>query len=310
MISYQNIKTKLQKPYTFAIGESLQDGLMYQDIRKVPHLLVSGSTGGGKSAFTRQLLMGLLESTKTGLQMYLIDLKRGVEFREFSKLPNVTLAKNEEEAVELLEALKDEMYKRFNYLEENGYNSINPKRDKKDIIVIAIDEASVLYGKSRQKDKANLVEKARELTDELAKLARSSGIHLVISTQKAIKDSLDTKTTENLTGRMAFKMSTHAGSVSALGNNKAYSLPDIQGRGIWAGGNKFIEIQAPYLSEDELKDECELMKNKMKEDSFKNYQEMIINIGSKKNVQPKMSTDTSTQILVNQDAKKDSSTYQ
>jgi DNA segregation ATPase FtsK/SpoIIIE-like protein len=147
---------------------------------------------------------------------------------------------------------------------------------KRDLIVVGIDEASVLYGKtSLSKAKSELVAKARDLTDEIAKLARAAGIHLIIATQKAIKESLDTKTLENLTGRMVFKMSTHAGSNTALGNVKAYALPDIKGRGIWAGGNKYIEVQTPYLSEIELDEECKEIAEKMKENGLENYQPMI-----------------------------------
>jgi DNA segregation ATPase FtsK/SpoIIIE-like protein len=141
--------------------------------------------------------------------------------------------------------------------------------------VVGIDEASVLYGKTSIKSKSAQVTKARELTDEIAKLARAAGIHLVIATQKALKESLDTKTLENLTGRMIFKMSTLAGSTTSLGNVRAYHLPDIKGRGIWAGGNKYIEVQTPYLSESELDDECKEIADRMKDQGMKNYQPMI-----------------------------------
>ena len=99
--------------------------------------------------------------------------------------------------------------------------------------------------------------------DELAKLARAAAIHIIMATQKAVKESLDTKTLENLNGRIAFKMSTHAGSNTALGNVDAYALPDIKGRAIWNGGNKFLEVQTPFLSEEELDLECKALAEKM-----------------------------------------------
>jgi DNA segregation ATPase FtsK/SpoIIIE-like protein len=167
------------------------------------------------------------------------------------------------------------MQKRFVFMEENGIKKIDPKLHKHDLIVVGIDEASVLYGKTSSGKHKELVAKARDLTDEIAKLARAAGIHLVIATQKPLKESLDTKTLENLTGRMIFKMSTHAGSLTALGNSKAYTLPDIKGRGIWAGGNKYIEIQTPYLSETELDEECKEIAEKMREQGIGNHQPMI-----------------------------------
>jgi S-DNA-T family DNA segregation ATPase FtsK/SpoIIIE len=274
MLPFYDVVTALKSPYSFLVGDSA-NGLLVVDIRDLPHLLIAGSTGGGKSAFFRQMFVCLLRCSPH-IQIYLIDLKRGVEVKEFAQLPNVRIAKDEAEAVQLLQALKDEMQKRFVFMEKNSLKKIDPSLHKKDLIVVGIDEASVLYGKtSVSKAKKELVAKARDLTDELAKLARAAGIHLVIATQKAIKESLDTKALENLTGRMIFKMSTHAGSNTALGNVKAYSLPDIKGRGIWAGGNQYIEIQAPYLSEADLDDECRDIADKMKADGTNNHQPML-----------------------------------
>jgi DNA segregation ATPase FtsK/SpoIIIE-like protein len=273
-ISYYEAVTALKNPYNFLIGESA-NGILTADIRELPHLLIAGSTGGGKSAFFRQVFVSLLKFSPN-LQVYLIDLKRGIEVKEFAQLPNVRIAKDETEAVKLLEALRDEMHRRFVFMEQNGIKKIDPKLHKRDLIVVGIDEASVLYGKtSINKTKSNQVAKARELTDEIAKLARAAGIHLIIATQKSVKDSIDTKTLENLTGRMIFRMSTHTGSNTALGNSKAFKLPDIKGRGIWGGGNKYIEIQTPFLSEVEFDEECKEIAEKMKEQGIENYQPMI-----------------------------------
>ncbi|MCY4644412.1 MAG: FtsK/SpoIIIE domain-containing protein, partial [Bacteriovoracales bacterium] len=254
-IPYSSFGTEKAKAYSFIVGESLEGAALSCQITALPHLLIGGTTGGGKSNFFKTTILGLLKSCPH-LQMYLIDLKRGVEVREFAALPNVRVAKNETEAVKVLSALKKEMERRYEYLEENGYKSIASERDKKDLIVVGTDEASVLFGQVKSnKRKKELMLQARDLADELAKLARAAGIHLILATQKPIKESVDTKTLENLPGRMSFKMSTHAGSNSMLGNGKAYSLPDIKGRGIWKDGNRFLEVQTPFISDRELEDE-------------------------------------------------------
>lgn len=275
LLPFEEALVHLKDPYSFLIGESAS-GILVQDIRELPHLLIAGSTGGGKSAFFRQALICLLQSSPH-LQMYLLDLKRGVEVKEFGLLPNVKIAKDESEAVQVLEAVKEEMHRRFAFMEKKGVKKIDPEKHHRDMIVIGIDEASVLYGKtSVSKAKAQLVAKARDLTDEIAKLARAAGIHLIVATQKAIKESLDTKTLENLPGRMVFKMSTHAGSNTALGNVRAYSLPDIKGRGIWAGGNKFIEVQAPFLSENDLEEKCKAIAEQLNGNKNANFQPMLV----------------------------------
>ncbi|NOT77743.1 MAG: hypothetical protein HOP07_01925 [Bacteriovoracaceae bacterium] len=180
-----------------------------------------------------------------------------------SSISNVRIAKTEEEACKMLKKLKDEMDRRFKYLEKSGHKEIVPQRDGMDKIVIGIDEASVLYTKVRSNDtKAHLINSAREYTDELAKLARAAGMHLILATQKVSKETIDTKVQENIGGRVCFRMNTMVNSITVLGNKKAFDLPDIKGRAISASGNEFLELQCPFIDEDELKAEIELIQEK------------------------------------------------
>ena len=198
--------------------------------------------------------MGLLRSSH--LQMYLLDLKGGLEMRDFQVLPNVQVVKDEKQAVRLLERIRDEMKSRFAFLEFRGHKNIVPQRDKKDKIIVGIDEASELYTRvQRGNEKSKWILRARELTDELAKLARAAGIHLIFATQKINKDTIDPKVQENVGGRMCFKTNTLENSLRALGNKMAYNLPDIKGRGVWNKGNEFLEIQGPFISDGDLKEE-------------------------------------------------------
>lgn len=180
--------------------------------------------------------------------------------KEFGELPNVRIAKTEAEACQMLKKVKDEMDRRFEYLEKTGNKEIIPVRDK---IVVGIDEASILYSKVKANaTKAHLINTAREYTDELAKLARAAGIHLIFATQKVSKETIDTKVQENLGGRVCFRMNTMTNSVTVLGNKKAFELPEIKGRAVWASGNDFLEIQAPFLEDEELKSEIEILQEK------------------------------------------------
>jgi DNA segregation ATPase FtsK/SpoIIIE-like protein len=104
--------------------------------------LIAGTSGGGKSNFFRQALIGLLKSSPH-LQLYLLDLKKGIEVVEFQDLPNVRIAADEATAVQVLKSVHAEMEKRFIYLMENKKKKINPIKDQKDLIVVAIDEADL-----------------------------------------------------------------------------------------------------------------------------------------------------------------------
>lgn len=271
-VRFANVIDRLKQEGQFIIGES-ESGLKVQSIKDLPHVLIAGSTGGGKSVFLKQMLLGLVRSTPK-LQMYLIDLKGGLELIDFKPLPNVRIVKTEKEAVAILRKILAEMKSRFEYLEKNRLKSIDCTRDKKDRIVVAIDESSVLYTKSGSDDVlSKLVTEARSLTDEIAKLSRAAGIHLILATQKVSKETVDTKVQENIAGKVCFKMNTLQGSVAILGNKDAYELPQIPGRGIWSLGSQQVEIQAPMLTEKELDDEISSLAERL--DDEDNYQPMI-----------------------------------
>ena len=264
----------LKKPYSIVVGESL-GGIVTTDISTLPHMLIAGSTGGGKSVFFKQVLLGLLHSSNH-IQMYLLDLKGGVEMKEFGDLPNVRVIKNESEAVHVLTKIRDEMKRRFTILEKCGHKNIVSKRDKLDKIIIGIDEASELYTMvSNNRSKKKLILQARELTDELAKLARAASIHLIFATQKINKDTMDPKVQENIGGRVCFRVNTMENSMRAIGNKMAFELPDIKGRAIWATGNSFTEIQAPFISDEDLKEKVSFIQKKYKGKKNFNFNPMI-----------------------------------
>ena len=213
---------------------------------------MAGTTGGGKSVYFKQVLLGLLKSSDH-LQMYLIDLKGGLEFRPFSTLPNVKVVKTIEDAVTVLTMVKAEMEARFAHLEDSGKEKITPGRGGFDRIIVGVDEASVLYANAaKDSEDYELIVRARNLTEHIAKLSRAAAIHLILATQKVTRETIDTRIQENMSGRMCFKLNTLEGSLRVLGNGKACDLPSIPGRGFWQLGNDLVEVQAPYVDGESL----------------------------------------------------------
>ena len=266
MIGFHDIYAHIKEPYSFVIGQSLQ-GAVVQPLCSLPHLLISGATGGGKSIFFRSTILSLLKNSPH-LQVYLLDLKRGVEVKEFEELPNVRTAKDEQGATNILHSLVEEMHRRYSFLETHSHKCVDPSRDKLDLIVVGIDEAAALFG-----NKSN--ELARKHIGELARLARASGIHLVLSTQKPVKDAIDTETLDNLTGRMTFRMISSAASNVAMGGNLARTLPAIKGRAIWTHGSHHQEVQAPYIDDESLKQELEMIQQEFTDGIRKNFQPLL-----------------------------------
>lgn len=247
-VSFEKCAGALTEPYSFLVGESL-GGVMAQSIRSLPHLLIAGTSGNGKSVFFNQALISMLK-TSPHIQLYLLDLKLGVEVKVYGDLPNVKIAKDANEAVQLLKAVVTEMSARFKLLEKNGNKIIDPEKDKKDLILVGVDEASVLYKKKAGDKSVNeLVNMARDLTDEITKLGRAACIHLIAATQKVTTKTIDTDVQENIGGRICFRVGTLQGSNVVLGNKKAFELPDIKGRAIWGRGNDFTEVQTPFVSD-------------------------------------------------------------
>ena len=274
IVGYDQCANALKEPYSFLIGESLS-GVMAQSIRSLPHLLIAGTSGNGKSVFFNQALISMMK-TSPHIQLYLLDLKLGVEVKAYGELPNVRIAKDAAEAVALLQSVVTEMKARFVYLEEKGYKFIDPERDNKDLLLVGIDEASVLYGKRRGDKTANeMINMARDLTDEIAKLGRAACIHLIMATQKVTNESIDTKIQENVGGRICFRVNTLQGSNTVLGNKKAYELPDVKGRAIWASGNDFTEVQTPFVSEAVINSELKRIKEEFALGKRKSFQALL-----------------------------------
>lgn len=274
IVSYKDCVSQLAEPHSFLIGESL-GGVIAQPIRSLPHLLIAGTSGNGKSVFFNQTLISLMK-TSPHLQLYLLDLKLGVEVKAYRDLPNVRIAKDAEEAVKLLQSVVKEMTTRFQFLEKTGRKLIDPVRDKKDLIVVGVDEASVLYKKKNGDRSGNeATNRARELTDEITKLGRAAGIHLIAATQKVTTKTIETDVQENIGGRICFRVGTLQGSNTVLGNKMAYELPDVKGRAIWNCGNDFVEVQTPFLSESMIEKEISAFKEEFSSGQRKCLQAMV-----------------------------------
>ena len=252
----------LDKPFSFIVGES-KEGLVTESIRNCPHILMGGSTGMGKSTAFKLMLYSLIKSSpQDQIKFVLLDLKQGVEVSDFEDILNIRIAKNEEQACRELSRILIELKKRYEYLEDKKFKKIEPKRDNKPLIVLAVDEASVIFGtQSGSSDQKKFSDQARKMCQNIAKLGRAAGIHMILATQRATKTSIDTTTLDNLEARMCFRARSVSGSVAILGDNSGLKLPSISGRAIWQRGIQSKKVQVPYISEFELKKLCQEFKS-------------------------------------------------
>ena len=255
-IAYGELAHKVRKPYQFVVGESLS-GTVLADLEGLPHLLVAGMTGSGKSTFLNAFLTALL--TKPGrLRVYGIDLKI-VELAPYKKFPRVHVDDSLQEALVTLRGIKRKMERRYRELGRTGHRKIDPERDKLDRIVVVVDECSDLYGKvDRRSGDYRAATECKEITDAIARKGRAAGIHLVLATQRASAQTLDSRILANVPSKICFKMASVANSVLVLNSKAAFDLEKIPGRAYWSNGTDLTEVQIPYITEEEVEREAQI----------------------------------------------------
>jgi len=193
------------------------------DLAELPHLLVAGTTGSGKSVFLNSLLVDLLTDRET-VRFMLVDPKR-VEFMPYKKLCPVYT--DEADAVAAINWLADHMDERFEKLERHNfrdlatYNAERPLDDRMPRIVLIIDElANLMLGPAKARVELPLT--------RLAQMSRAVGIHLVLATQRPTVDVVTGLLKANIPCRVAFTVITRTDSLVILDEPGA---EDLLGKG-------------------------------------------------------------------------------
>lgn len=227
----------------------------------VPHLLVAGQTGGGKSTFLRQFITTLFLGPEAS-SFLLIDLKGGLEFQLFEGLPRVTVPDSMGRAVNHLTELAREVESRMQLLKEHRCKDVEQyRREKKEKgstadlsrRIIVVDEAAEMFLAGQHASGAN-VQLAKKVLSQVARQGRSLGIHLVVATQRPDSRALDPQIKANLPGVICFQMVNDVSSITVLGNGRATDLPPVPGRAIWKAGSEMVEVQTPFLMPEQAEE--------------------------------------------------------
>lgn len=251
------------KDFSFLIGTT-RSKLIKGSLRNIPHLLIGGESGGGKSTFVRQLITTFYLNNPNS-NYVLIDLKGGLEFQLFDGLPRVAVTDGIETTISALEDVELNLEDRLKFLRGNNLKDLEAlekciKAEKITLDVsqiqnylsrkiVVIDEAAEMFLGGHQ-GKASEIQKAKYILSRIARQGRAIGINLVVATQRPDVQSLDSQVKANLSGILSTRMSNNASSMTVLGNGRAADLPAIPGRAIWKHGFDLIEVQTPFLSED------------------------------------------------------------
>jgi DNA segregation ATPase FtsK/SpoIIIE-like protein len=229
--------------------------LIIQDIAEMPHMLVAGETGSGKTMFLYTLIVSLLNRYPGNqLRLLLIDPKQ-TDFVFFDDIPNLIGNKvfiEPETAIEQLQHLLDEeiprrreLFRERQIIKIQEYNRLNPAKTIPFIVVVIDEYADLVQVLARNERQTFERQIAR-----MAQIARSFGIHLVVATQRPSADIVTSRIKANLTTRIAFRLPSHHDSMTILDQSGAQNL---LGRGdMLIRQNELIRIQAPLIYRNDL----------------------------------------------------------
>jgi len=265
---------KTDKDLPIAIGKTISNELLVIDLAKMPHLLVAGATGQGKSVGLNVILTSLLyKMHPSQLKFVLVDPKK-VEMSLFSKIERHYLAKlpNSEEAiitdtkkvVHTLNSLCIEMENRYEILKDAGvrnlkeYNvkfiarKLNPKEGHRFLpyIVLVIDELADLMMTAGKEVETPIA--------RLAQLARAIGIHLVVATQRPSVNVITGVIKANFPARLSFRVTSKVDSRTILDSGGADQLVGM-GDMLFSSGSDVIRLQSPFVDTPEIEKVCEFI---------------------------------------------------
>lgn len=258
--AFKNGKSKL----SFAVGKDITGAPVVGDIGKMPHMLIAGTTGSGKSVCINSLLMSILyKATPEEVRLIMVDPKM-IELGVYNGIPHllIPVVTDPRKAAGALNWAVGEMMKRYKLFSEvgardlNGYNMEMRRRDDGEPlprVVIVIDELSDLMVAAR-----NEVEEA---IIRIAQMARAAGMHLIIATQRPSADVITGLMKTNIPSRISFAVASAIDSriiLDQMGAEKLLGKGDM----LYAplGGGKPQRIQGCFVSDSEVEEVVNFVK--------------------------------------------------
>lgn len=274
MIDSREFKREASK-LAFAVGKDISGRPVVADLAKMPHLLIAGATGSGKSVCINTIIASILyRATPDEVRLIMVDPKM-VELGNYNGIPHllIPVVTDPNKAAAALNWAVAEMTNRYKKFAENNvrdlksYNALM-KREKKSEeimpqIVIIIDElADLMMVASSQVEQA---------ISRLTQLARAAGMHLIVATQRPSVDVVTGLIKANIPSRIAFMVSSQidsrtiidmAGAEKLVGNgDMLYKPQDI---------DKPLRIQGPYISDDEVMNLIRFVKSQVEDENYDN----------------------------------------
>jgi S-DNA-T family DNA segregation ATPase FtsK/SpoIIIE len=265
ILSSENFK-KSNSRLTLGLGKDIFGKPIIADLLKMPHLLVAGATGSGKSVSINSMVISMLyKSTPSEVKMLMIDPKL-LELSAYEEIPHLIspVITTPKEAAEALKKIVIEMERRYRVLAERAarnienYNVQTGIEEQMPYIVIFIDELADL-----------MFSVAAEIEDSIARLAqmgRASGIHLILATQRPSVDVITGIIKANFPARISFQVSSKIDSRTILDTHGAEQLLGKGDMLLMFPGTRIIRVHGALITEEEIKAVTEFIKAQGKPD--------------------------------------------
>lgn len=255
---FRNLKSKLP----LALGKDVTGNTIISSIANMPHLLIAGATGSGKSVCINTIIMSILYKARPDeVKLIMIDPKV-VELNVYNNIPHllIPVVTNAKKAQFSLNWAVQEMEKRYQLFAKNNvkdmqsYNELDTITEKMPQIVIIIDELADL-----------MMVAATEVEDaicRLAQMARAAGMHLIVATQRPSVDVITGTIKANIPSRISFQVSSQIDSRTILDMSGAEKLLG-KGDMLYYPSNlsKPIRVQGAFVSDKEVKRVCDFIRN-------------------------------------------------
>ncbi|WP_309499161.1 DNA translocase FtsK [Sulfurovum sp.] len=251
-------------PLTVALGKDIVGNPFITDIKKLPHLLIAGTTGSGKSVGINAMILSLLyRNDPDQLKLMLIDPKM-LEFSIYNDIPHLItpVITEPKKAIAALSNMVGEMGRRYKLMAENRTKNIDNYNEKVKndgsadplpFIVIVIDELADLMMSGGKEVEYSIA--------RLAQMARASGIHLIVATQRPSVDVVTGLIKANLPSRLSYRVGQRIDSKVILDAMGAESLLG-RGDGLFTppGSTGLVRLHAPWNTEKEIEEIVEFLK--------------------------------------------------
>ena len=240
---------------SFVVGHDVIGGVFRLDLAKLPHLLIAGQTGSGKSVALNCLISSLIDNnTVEDLRMILVDPKR-VEFMPYAGVPHLygDVITETNDVIEILKTLVEKMESRYALMESAHARSLDELNEirvaqglcKVPKIVLVIDELGDIMLREKKQVEDFIV--------RLGQKSRACGIHMVLATQRPSCDVVTGLIKANIPARLVCKVASTTDSVVVLGQGGAESLLG-QGDMLYSEGSVIKRLQGAWISNNDIED--------------------------------------------------------